>query len=146
MTIEIRIVPHGSAEYEGAKAVRQEVLRTPLGLILTEKDTEGEETQLHIVGMQSGKVIGTVSLKPLEGHVMKLRQMAVSSAVQGQGVGASLVRAAEKRTREDGFESIECHARISALPFYEKLGYTAIGHPFTEVGQPHIKMIKPLTE
>lgn len=144
MNPEIMLAAHASPEYEGAKAVRQEVLRAPLGLVLNEKDTAGEETQLHVVAVLAGTTIGTVSLKGLEAGTMKLRQMAVSSRAQGLGVGAALVRRAEAETKARGYTRIECHARVSAIPFYEKLGYAQEGETFLEIGQPHIKMHKTL--
>jgi predicted N-acetyltransferase YhbS len=120
------------------------VLRTPLGLTLNEHDTEGEETQIHVVGVLDGQTIGTVSLKPLDNGSMKLRQMAVSARAQGMRVGAQLVRRAEEESRARGFTRIECHARISALPFYEKLGYITEGESFIEMTLPHIQMHKTL--
>ena len=37
------------------------------------------------------------------------------------------------------------HARDTAVPFYEKLGYLCCGEPFEEVGIAHIKMQKQLS-
>ena len=36
------------------------------------------------------------------------------------------------------------HARMTAVGFYAKLGYTRVGDGFTEVGIPHVKMEKRL--
>ncbi|MBK6878814.1 MAG: GNAT family N-acetyltransferase [Ignavibacteria bacterium] len=47
-------------------------------------------------------------------------------------------------SREKGFERIVMHARDSAVPFYEKLGYSKVGDMFTEVTIPHFKLFKNL--
>jgi hypothetical protein len=36
------------------------------------------------------------------------------------------------------------HARVNALGFYKKLGYTTFGNEFTEVTLPHFMMEKKL--
>jgi predicted GNAT family N-acyltransferase len=44
-----------------------------------------------------------------------------------------------------GYTSLSLHARKSAIGFYRKLGYAAVGKEFIEVTVPHQKMIKKLT-
>jgi predicted GNAT family N-acyltransferase len=138
-------IPYGSPLYEEACRLRDSVLRIPIGLRLSETDTVGEETQLHAVARDDeGTIVGTVILKPLTAQHMKLRQMAVSQAVQGQGVGAKLVHFAEALARHHFFTSMECNARVYAVGFYQKLGYRTEGEEFIEVGLPTIRMTKLL--
>ncbi|MBY0407831.1 MAG: GNAT family N-acetyltransferase [Rickettsiales bacterium] len=142
--MHIAVIPHGSEAYAQIKQLRQDVLRTPIGLVLNEKDVEGEDKQILIAAQAQGRVVGSVILKPISRTLMKLRQMAVADSQQGQGLGSQLVRFAEAHARTQGFEIMECHARVSAQPFYEKLGYNTTGDLFTEVGLPTIKMQKNL--
>jgi predicted GNAT family N-acyltransferase len=37
-----------------------------------------------------------------------------------------------------------CHAQISALPFYRKIGYSVAGEKFEEAGIDHLKMTRRL--
>ena len=141
--MNIRIVAHGSADYDQIKQLRQDVLRTPIGLILSEKDIAGEDQQTLIAAFEQGRVVGSVLLKPLEAS-MKLRQMAVADSHQGRGLGAQLVRFAEDEARAQGFAIIECNARITAQGFYEKLGWHITGEIFEEVSLHTIKMNKAL--
>ncbi|MDE3059625.1 MAG: GNAT family N-acetyltransferase [Pseudomonadota bacterium] len=143
--IRIAIIPHASPAYEQARLLRERILRLPLGCTLSEKDTEGEEAQIHIAAMDDASaVIGTLLLKPLPNAVVKFRQMAVDSAMQRAGLGRKLVAFAEQTARERGFAFVELNARMYAAGFYEKLGYAAEGEPFTEVALPHIRMTKRL--
>ncbi|HEY8191535.1 MAG TPA: GNAT family N-acetyltransferase [Alphaproteobacteria bacterium] len=141
----IQEIPYESALFEATRKLRDEVLRRPIGLTLSAADIEGENHQIHIAAIDdSGDVRGTVILKPLSESLVKLRQMSVSPACQGQGCGKQLVRFAERVALERGYKLIELAARISALGFYEKLGYRTEGEKFTEVTLPTIKMVKAL--
>ena len=140
----IKEVPHGTPDYELTKQLRQDVLRSPIGLVLNEKDIEGEDQQIHIALKADNQVLGTVLLKPLTNGIVKLRQMAVASQLQGKGWGKALVLHAQGVARAQHFTRIELSARISAQIFYEKLGYQTQGEPFTEVGLSTIKMVKNL--
>ncbi len=142
--MDIRIVPHGSDDYAQIKQLRQDVLRTPIGLVLSEKDVVGEENQIMIAAFENGKIAGSVIFKPLQNGVIKLRQMAVADSHQGQGLGKKLVLFGEDTARAQKFTSVELSARFTAQIFYEKLGYTTTGDIFVEVQLPTIKMIKEL--
>lgn len=74
-----------------------------------------------------------------------MRQVAVASDCQRQGIGKALVSYAERYAAQHGYTEITAHARESALPFYEKLGYTRSGDRFVELGIPHIEVRKRLT-
>ncbi len=144
--IDISVVPFGSALYEGTKTLRQAILRTPWGLRLSAKDLDGEESQIHIAAVDgSGNVRATVILKPLTQEIVKLRQMAVAEAAQGTGLGKRLVLFAEQEAIRRGFAQMELHARVTALGFYEKLGYISEGEPFIEATVPNIRMTKTLS-
>jgi len=138
-------ISHGSAEYQRAKDLRDEVLRKPLGLRLSDKDTEGEESQWHLVALAGDEVVATLSIKPLEAGVIKFRQMVVATGTQGSGLGMRMMEFGEALAKERGFTAAELHARVYAQGFYEKLGYVAVGDIFKEVALPHIKMIKAIT-
>lgn len=143
----IALIPYSSSYYEQSKRCRQNVLRTPIGLALSEKDVAGEELQLHIAALdEADKVVGTVLLKPLTPTLIKLRQMAVDHALQGAGLGSRMVRFAEQIAHARGFHRIELNARVYAKGFYEKLGYAAEGDEFEEVGLVTVKMTKSLNE
>lgn len=137
-------IDHGSPEYTQAKQLRNDVLRVPLGRVLTDQDTLGEEHQLHFVALEGDRVVGTVTMKPLSDTHIKLRQMAVSADMHGSGIGGLLIRHAESRLYEMGYRTIETAARCVAQRFYERLGYTVTGEAYDEMTVPHIPMEKSL--
>jgi predicted GNAT family N-acyltransferase len=44
--------------------------------------------------------------------------------------------------KQKGIQKIYCHARASAVPFYENLGFQTVSDQFLEVNIPHFKMQK----
>ncbi|WP_329140660.1 GNAT family N-acetyltransferase [Streptomyces sp. NBC_01476] len=69
-----------------------------------------------------------------------LGRLAVLKAARGGGVGARLVRALEEEAGRLGLAGIYLEAQVHALPFYERLGYTAYGPEFMDAGIVHRAM------
>ncbi len=142
--IRIRRITLFDPEYGQVLALREAVLRQPLGLSLKDEDLSAEADEYTLIAEEEGRVIGCVMLRPLSPESLKLRQMAVADSHQRQGIGAALVREAEAFAAEKGFALMTLHARMNAVPFYEQGGYVTFGEPFTEVGIPHHFMQKRL--
>jgi len=138
-----RRIEYGSDEYHQECALREEVLRQPLGLSLRNEDLTQERDQLHF-GLfdERGSLIGCAIAVLLPGLAAKVRQMAVAQERRGQGCGRQIMSGIEAYLAERGCTRVELHARVSAVGFYEKLGYIAEGEPFTEVTIPHVRMCK----
>ena len=136
------LIEHDSGEYEEAVALRDEVLRKPLGLSYDPTELAGEKDSFHFALREGTELVACLVLKPLNEHCIKMRQLAVRESYQGKGVGRELVNYAESFAKGRGNEEIVLHARETARGFYEKLGYEAEGDSFTEVGLPHLVMRK----
>ncbi|MDA0813925.1 MAG: GNAT family N-acetyltransferase [Verrucomicrobia bacterium] len=143
---EFRQIAHLSPDYDATVQLRHQLLRAPLGLKFDPAVLAAEDHDIHIAGFdESGKVVACLILsKTQEGTTLRMRQVAVAPELQRQGVGAQLVHCAESIATELGFPRLILHARREVAGFYLKLGYSEIGHPFTEVGIPHIAMGKLL--
>jgi predicted GNAT family N-acyltransferase len=144
--VSIQILdPENVPLLEQAWQLREAVLRKPLGLSLRDEDLSGEAEEVTLCATdEAGHAIGCLMLRRLSDEELKLRQMAVAPAAQGTGVGRKLLQSAEAFAAEHGYQSISLHARLHALPFYEKAGYRAAGEVFTEVGIPHRLMRKSI--
>ena len=130
--------------YDKAIALRDELLRRPLGLIFSEEDIAEEANQWHYGLAENDQLIAVVVIVPITPKRAKLRQMAVTESRQRQGLGATLVANVERVLGEKGFKEIELNARDIATEFYAGLGYEHVGEPFIEVTIPHYKMVKKL--
>lgn len=79
-------------------------------------------------------------------RVAKVERVAVARDRRGEGLGARVMRAAEARARERGFDVAVLHAQTQAAGFYERLGYEtdeAVG-TFVEDGIEHVRMRRSL--
>ncbi|WP_118972061.1 GNAT family N-acetyltransferase [Taibaiella koreensis] len=124
--------------------LRQRVLRAPLGLDIRNDDLAAEQEQIIFVYEEDHEVKGCVLLQQYDAETFKLRQMAVDATLQGKGVGTQLINAADLYAVQVGKHRILLHARETAVPFYQRLGYEVTGDPFTEIGLPHRTMEKLL--
>jgi N-acetylglutamate synthase-like GNAT family acetyltransferase len=143
--LQISPIPFHSAEYQDALVLRESILRAPLGLALTEIDTQSDVQDFHFGAFHPDQgLIGCVSLHPVTAETAQLRQMAVHAQAQGQGVGQRLVVHFEQQARQHGYQNIILNARVSAEGFYQRCGYVCNGEIFTIMTVPHIKMQKVL--
>lgn len=141
---ECRIIAYDSDEYHKAVALRERVLRTPLGLSTRPEDVMHDHAQIHMAAFDGPLLIACISATMIDDRKAKLRQMAVAPDYHGKGIGTLLLAFAEQHMQERGCNEITLHARASAEGFYAASGYLAEEGYFTEVGIPHIRMRKPI--
>jgi dihydrofolate reductase/predicted GNAT family N-acyltransferase len=139
--ILFQIVNYGNEDYKKAVALREQILRKPLGLSFTKEELDLEKEQIHVVGFLGQELCVTAALVP-EGDKLKMQRVATKAQFQGKGIGSALVRFCEKYAKEHAFKSIYCHARGTAIQFYLNNQYVLEGEPFDEDGIPHHKMRK----
>ena len=140
----LKIIDHGSAEYQQMIDLRHEILRRPLGLSFSQEELDKEQHEILIGAFEDDQMLGCCMLVKILPTECRLRQMAVSNTLRGKGIGKALMIFAENIARDRGFKKMTMHARASALGFYEKLGYTAMGDQFEEITIPHYIMEKEL--
>lgn len=144
-SVTLRQTDVHDANYEEIYNLREEVLRKPIGLSLKDEDLSGDVRDVIFVAEKDNKIIGCVMMHPSDNtQMLKLRQMAVYDNWQGKGIGKLLVTKAEEYCRQHQVKRIVLHARVTAEPFYEKLGYIKTSGVFTEVGIPHVEMEKEI--
>ena len=140
----LKIIDHGTAEYQQMVRLRNDMLRKPLGLNFDESELEREKDDVLMGAFEDGKILGCCLLTKVDDRTVRLRQMAVPNSLQGKGIGRALMIFAENIARDMGYSTLIMHARKTAIGFYQKLGYTAKGPEFVEVTIPHFVMEKIL--
>ena len=140
----IKIIDHGSKEYDQMIELRKSVLRKPLGLTYSTEDLERDKNDLLIGAFEEDDILACCILTQKEPGTFQLRQMAVDQKMQRNGVGAAIMHFAENLAKDAGGKEVMMHARKTAMGFYEKLGYAEVGDEFSEVGIPHVEMKKNL--
>jgi predicted GNAT family N-acyltransferase len=136
--------PYGSDLYRQSLGLREAILRKPLGLVVTAEELADDRLRQHFVATSRGTVVGSVSLRPLDGETIQLRQMAVAEERRREKIGAQLLARAEDWARGQGFRLMVLNARRGAQGFYARYGYLGEGEPFDENTVPHIRMTKAL--
>ena len=145
MNFIFREAAHLSQDFWQAVALRQQELREPLGLSLSVAEVLAEiPPQRHFVLSELGTVIGCAVAVPVDEHLSKIRQVTITSSLQGCGLGRRLMEGVETTLRASGCRQIHLHARLVVREFYERLGYAVIGPSFEEIGLPHVLMEKRL--
>jgi hypothetical protein len=76
--IMVAEAPCGSDLYHLSLALREAILRRPLGLTIDEAERADDARRRHFCAVTRGAVVGSVSLKPLDSEALQLRQMAVA--------------------------------------------------------------------
>lgn len=132
-------------------ALREAVLLRPIGYDMPRFLAEYagmEEAFEHFVAVaqhQSGpRVVGCALLRPNypETGLGKVMQVAVDPQRQGEGIGRKLIIAIESHAFGIlNLDEIYCHAQLSAVGFYERLGWHAQGDIFTEAGIDHRRLV-----
>ncbi len=142
--MEFKEIIFGLADYQTSLLLRDELLRRPLGKVLSENDTFDDAFQRHFGIFIQDQLQACVVIKPLSHNHVKLRQMAVANDYQGQGLGQHLITKTQTILKEDGVKHIELSGRKTAQVFYEKLGYQTQDQAYLENGIFHIKMSRSL--
>ncbi|WP_370214973.1 GNAT family N-acetyltransferase [Mesoflavibacter profundi] len=131
--------------------VRHPVLRTGRPIEDCKLTFDDHQDTFHLGLYFKNKLSGVVSLMKLnnekfeEQNQYRLRGMGVLEEFQGYGFGRSLVETAQTIVKQKGAKLLWFDARLIAVGFYKKLGFTIIGDQFEvpKVG-PHYVMYKRL--
>ena len=99
---------------------------------------EFEESSTHVIATQNGRAVGTARWRVTD-QGYKLERFAVPVEFRGLGVGAALVNFVldQLPKRSNAY----LNSQVSAMGFYEKFGFRAVGDLFYEANIPHKKMV-----
>ncbi len=84
MQAQFEQVDFGGARYRDMLALREAILRRPLGLSLSEQDTAQDATDWHFAALLENKLAGCLLVRPVSAESAKLRQMAVVESARGK--------------------------------------------------------------
>lgn len=152
--IEIRTITAADPLYAQEVELRERALLVGAGFPSIEDFKAAypgyEERFEHFVAIVShpkgDRVVGCALLvdegvQPDGERIGKVMQMAVDPQRQREGIGRRLLAAIEKRAFGVlGMSMVYCHAQVSAVGFYQKLGWSPEGDGFVEAGIDHRRM------
>lgn len=137
-------VTHGTeAELiEQARFVREMVFIGEQGIAPELEYDELDPECIHFVGMLDDEPVTTARLRPIGEGIGKVERVATLAAVRGNGYAKELMLAIEDVARKHELYELKLGAQLTALPFYERLGYEAFGDEFLDAEIPHRMMKK----
>jgi predicted GNAT family N-acyltransferase len=143
-----------STERDDVFALRHAVFVTEQGVPAALERDEHDDVADHFIAYDGDRPVGAGRLvvepagfegtDPALGPVGHLGRLAVRPEARGARLGAALVHAVEARARDRGLAVMALSSQTYAIPFYERLGYTAHGPEFDDAGIPHRWMTRQL--
>jgi predicted GNAT family N-acyltransferase len=117
-------------------SVRTKVFVEEQGVPAALEEDDRDPGCLHLLASRNGVPVGTARLDIVQGG--KLGRVAVLPEHRGHGVGKAMMLALHAIAPTHGLQELWCHAQLSAVPFYERLGYRREGKEFLEAGIEHL--------
>ncbi|MHA6203258.1 GNAT family N-acetyltransferase [Dyella soli] len=125
------------SEREALRGIRMEVFMQEQGVPASLEWDELDSGSLHQLARDgTGEPIGCARLTP---HG-KIGRVAVRQPWRQRGVGAAMLRALIARARALGRREIMLDAQLSAVAFYQREGFEALGDVFEDAGIRHQAM------
>ncbi len=136
----------GQVSVELIIPLRHRMLRQNLPLDSARFPGDDAAGTIHFAATDRGIPVCCLSLMSADWDGLaawQLRGMATASEVQGQGVGRRLfVHASSEARRRNPEWLMWCNARVSAIGFYERVGWGVVSDEFEiPSAGPHVKMI-----
>ncbi|OCX51743.1 GNAT family N-acetyltransferase [Mucilaginibacter sp. PPCGB 2223] len=103
------------------------------GSYLHDMEMDEDLQGYHFGAFTATQLIGVVSLFP-NGESWQFRKFAIDPAFQGQGIGRQLLDHITLFAKSEGAKHLWCNARLSAIGFYNKSGFTQTGQTFSKSG------------
>ncbi|MFC6260182.1 GNAT family N-acetyltransferase [Levilactobacillus fujinensis] len=123
--------------YDDALAIRKEVFIGEQGIDPKIELDGTDEDKMHYVGYVDDKPVTTARIDMLGGNRVKIQRVATVASARKQGYAGELIKQIIKDARSSDVAHIELDAQLTALAFYEELGFKPVGDLFEEAGIQH---------
>ncbi|MFD1794541.1 GNAT family N-acetyltransferase [Paracoccus aurantiacus] len=130
-------------DLETCRHLRRRVFIEEQGVSEAEEWDGRDPEALHVLGWQDDRPVATARMF-IEGDTGKIGRVCVLRSARGTGAGAAIMRYAVDALRERGIAKAKLSSQVQAIPFYERLGFTAYGPEYTDAGIPHRDMVLEL--
>lgn len=141
-SVQSIIIEHWHSNYkDDFKRLNMDWLNSEFNGELTDKDKQSLDNPEGFYLAQGGyiffakqaqQIVGCIALKAYTENCYEVSKMAVSSEIQGQGVGRLLLLTALNKARELNIKtvSLETNSKLlRAMTLYQHFGFTQMAHP-----------------
>lgn len=143
--IEVSLIKYGSPEYLQACRLRFQLFFAEHGLPWSTVFGDRHNDFYAAIAVQ-GIVVAYGELVPQANLVYRIGQMVVHPDYQRRSLGKKILSTLIDLAKKEGATSLTLNARLTAVGFYQKLGFEAVGKQFpsTTTGVMHIAMNREL--
>jgi predicted GNAT family N-acyltransferase len=128
-------------------ALRDEILRA--GLSPGDSVYAGDQSAdtLHIGAFRDGHLVAVSTIcrdssGERRSQAWRLRGMAVKPEFRNCGVGTTLARYCIAYAERSDAKFVWCTARMSTMTFYQNLGFSMVGEPFSQAGMGEERFVR----
>jgi predicted GNAT family N-acyltransferase len=125
--------------------IRKEVFIIEQQVPINEEYDELDKTAVQFIVYDGDNAVGAARFRIVD-QKGKVERVCVLKDYRKKGVGKLMMDAIEQYVKQQGLtlEKLGLSAQLTALPFYEKLGYIAYGDVYLDANIEHKSMFKNL--
>ncbi|MCH2077467.1 MAG: GNAT family N-acetyltransferase [Rhodobacteraceae bacterium] len=121
------------------QAMRRSVFINEQGVAEADEVDGKDGDAVHLLASLNGYPVGAARVLPM-GTTAKIGRVCVLRDHRGKGIGEAIIQECHSSARRLGATRAILGAQLSALSFYERLGYRAYGAVFDDAGIDHRMM------
>ena len=144
MNVTFKFIQYNSPPYTEALRLREDVMRKPLGILLSEEDIKDDDNKTHICGYYGDELVCGCSLKVIHHKIAHIYSVFVKQIYQNQGIGQELMTFAESYAKSLGVARLYVEGRKAAQRFYQKCDFTPCGSEYVDMNILHQDMRKDI--
>ncbi|MEM8832897.1 MAG: GNAT family N-acetyltransferase [Cyanobacteria bacterium P01_G01_bin.19] len=129
-TPSVGLIQYNSPEYHQACQLRYQLFFAEHNLPWDIVCDESDRHYFHLAVTRQKNLLAYAQLVPQENMVYQICQMVVAPKYQRQGWGIKVLAASVDLAQKKGAVVVLLHARLSAIGFYQKLGFQICGVEF----------------
>jgi ElaA protein len=143
LEVKVASVP---ADRAACMELRRRVFIEEQGVSQSDEWDGLDDASVHLLAIEDGLPVGTARLRILADGQAKAERVAVLADRRGAGIGRLMMHLAMDLARERNAVTMVLGAQLTAIPFYQRLGFEATGAVFDDAGIPHRRMHRDLWE
>ena len=142
----VKLIHYNSPEFHQAAQLRYQLFFAPLNLPWDLVQDEHQEGYFHAAIAIQDTVVAYGQLVPHNNGIYQICQMVVQTDYQRQNLGRKILIFLIDLARQEQAIALTLNARLTAVDFYQKLGFHTDGVPFpsSTTGVAHITMNQTL--
>ncbi len=124
------------------------VLRAPLGMVQGTEQDKYDSSAFHVIAVcdrlrgsvAERTIVGSARLRELSPEIGSIAYVCVLPEFRRQGIGTKLIQKLIEAAQVRQLKSLRLKSRMTAVDFYQRLGFSTNGEAFDFLNIPHIFM------